>query len=91
MGVLEIAHGAEWNVDHAIHIVVTVGDHVLEHANDLIGNAVNAHRLPDRILAGEKFLFHVVAEDGDAAVSEVLLFAKEAALGDIYVSNPLIA
>ena len=91
VGFLQVAHGAEWNINHAIHVVVTVRDHVLEHADDLVGNAVNAHRLADRILAGKKFLLHIVAEQRHPAMAEIFLLAKEAAFSHIHVANLLIA
>ena len=61
IGVHQVAHGAVRDVHLAVHVVVAVLNGVLEHSNYLIGNAVKAHFLAERILAGEKFFLHVGA------------------------------
>ncbi len=81
IGLGQVAHGAERNVDMAVNVVVAVIMHLMaEHSDDLIRNAVKADAFAESILSGEKFLSHVRADDGDAGVSKVIRFAEETAL-----------
>ena len=76
VGVFEIAHGAERHVDVLVQVVVAVVDDVFQNAHDLVGDAVHADALADRILAGEKLLLGVGSDKSDAGVGEVLRFAE---------------
>ena len=91
IGVLDIAHRAIRHIDHRIHVVVAVGKHVLDDANNLIGNALNAHGFAQRVLSREQFLFHVGTQHGDAAVGEVFLLSKETAFPDFDMADLLVA
>src|SRR5208283_2406144 len=55
----QIAHGAERDVDLAVHVVVAVLDGVFEHSDNFVGNAVEADFLTERILTGEKLLLDI--------------------------------
>ena len=87
VGVGQIAHGAEGDVHVLVDVVVTVLDLVLEDADDLIRDAVDADLLSDGVLAGEKFLFRVGADYGYAGVGEVVCLAEEGAFGDVHAAH----
>ena len=59
-----------------VQVVVTVVDDVFQYAHDLVGDAVHANALADRILAGKEFLLGVGPDKSDAGVGEVLGFAE---------------
>ena len=63
---------------------------MLEHAHDLIGNAVEAEVLAERVLAGEKLLLRVGADHGDPRVREVVGLAEESAFRDVHFAHAAI-
>ena len=73
-----------------VDVVVAVLHLMFEHADDLVGNAVEAEVFAERILAGEEFLLRVGADDGDAGVREVVGLAEEAAFGDVHLAHAAI-
>src|SRR5258706_9789041 len=81
IGLGQVAHGAERNVDMAVNVIVAVIMHLMaEHSDDLIRNAVKADAFAESGLPGQKVRSHVRADDGDAGVSKVIRFAEETAL-----------
>src|SRR5207237_1351318 len=87
IGVLNVAHGAVGQVDHGVHVVVAVGEHVLDDADHLVGNALDAHRLPQRVLPGKQFLLYLCTQHSYTAVREVFLVTKETAFTDFDVTD----
>ena len=77
VGVSKVAHGAERDVYVAIQVVVAILDDVFEHADDLVGNAIEPHFFAQRVLAGEQLFLDVGAEDGHAAVRVFVEFGEE--------------
>ncbi len=59
-----------------IQIVVAVVDHVLQNADDLVGNAVHANTFPDGILAGEQLFLDVRADKRHTSVGKILSLAE---------------
>ncbi len=55
-----------------IDVVVAVLYLVLEYANDLVGNAIEAEVLADGFLAGESFLLGVGADDCHPGVGQIV-------------------
>src|SRR5258706_8778704 len=91
IGLGQVAHGAERNVDMAVNVVVAVIMHLMaEHSDDLIRNPVKADAFAESILPGKKFLSHVRADDGDAGVSKVIRFAEETALLGVQAAHAAI-
>src|SRR5207302_411598 len=87
VGVGQIAHGAEGDVDVLVDVVVAILDLVFEDADNLIGDAVDADLLTDGVLAGEEFLLRVGADDRYTSVGEVVGFAEEGAFGDVHAAH----
>ena len=64
-----------------VQIVVAVVDHVFQHADDLIGNTIDADALANGILAGKELLLDVGADECDTSMREVVGLAKCTTLG----------
>ncbi len=79
----KVAHGAERDVNFAVHVLVAVLNDVLEHADDFVGDSVDSHFFAERVLAGKQFFLHVGAEDGDAAARVFVEIGKETAVFDL--------
>jgi len=90
IGVGEVAHGAERDVDLAVHVVVAILDDVFEDADDFVGNSIDADFFTERGLAGKQLLLDVGAEDGDAAVGVFVEFGEEGTLFDVDAAHVLI-
>src|SRR5208282_1915320 len=63
VGVLQITHGGEGHVDHAINIVIASLHLRAEHADDLKADAIDADILAQSVASGKKFLFRVGTDD----------------------------
>ncbi len=80
VGVLEVAHGGEGNVDDAIDIVVT-GLHLgTKNTDDFKADAIKPYVLADGATSREKFFFGFGADDGDACALDLILGIVEASL-----------
>ena len=90
VGVGQIAHGAEGNVDVFVDVVVAVLHLMLEHADDLVGDAVEANVFAKRVLAREKFFLRIGADHGDARVREVVGFTEESAFGNVHFAHAAV-
>ncbi len=66
-------------------------NHVLQDANHLVGNAIDANAFADGILPGKQLLLHVISENSDAAMGEVFLLAKETSFAHFHAANLLVA
>ena len=51
MGVHQIAHGAERNVNVLVQIFVAVVNNVLKYADNLVGDAVDPNAFTDGVLS----------------------------------------
>src|ERR1035437_7653714 len=69
---------------------VPVLDLMLEHADDLRRNAVEAEVLAERVLAGEELFLRVGADHRDARMREVVGLADEDAFRDIHLAHAAI-
>ena len=63
---------------------------MLEHADNLIGNAIQANILAECILAGEQFFLRVGADHGHPRVRKVVGLAEEAAFRDIHLPHAAV-
>ena len=90
IGVGEVAHSAVRNVQLAVHVFVAILNDVLEHADDLIGNAVEPHLFAKRVLPGEQLLLDVGAQDGDTAARVFVEVGEETAVFDLHAAHPRI-
>jgi hypothetical protein len=80
VGVLEVAHGGEGDVDDAIDIVVA-GLHLgAENADNFKADAVDADVLAEGVASGEKLFPGFRADDGNARVLHLILGVVEASL-----------
>ena len=66
MGVLEVAHGGEGDVDDAVDVVVALLHLGAEDADDFEAESVDANGLAQGTAAGEEFFLGFGADDGDA-------------------------
>ncbi len=73
-----------------VDVVVPVLDLMLEHAHDLVGNAVEPNILSQCVLAGEKLFLRVRSDHCDARVCKVVSLAEEAAFRDIHLAHAAI-
>src|SRR5580704_291873 len=91
ISIFDVAHCAVRKVNQRIHVFVTVRNRVLEHTDDFVRDSVDADAFSQRVLTGEQLFFHGRANDGYAAVSEVLLLSKECSVANFQVADPLVA
>src|ERR1700679_1971494 len=87
VGVGQVAHGAVGHVDVLVDVVVAVLNLMFHHADDLVGNSVEAESLSNGVLAGEKLFLRIGTDDGDAGVGEIVGLAEECAFGDVEAAH----
>src|SRR5947209_8666056 len=86
----QIRHGAVRDIDHGVHIVFAVRQHLFDDADYLIGNAINTNALANGVLAREYFLLNVGADYRNSHVREILLIIKECPFAHIDMAALLI-
>ncbi len=87
IGVGQVAHRAVGDVDVLVDIVVAVLNLMFHHADDLVGDSVEAKILSDGVLAGEKFFLGVGADNRDAGVGKIVGLAEECAFGNVEAAH----
>src|SRR5260370_26577399 len=90
IGLGQVAHGAEGNVDVPVDVVVAVLNLVAQHSDDLIRNAVKPDALGKGGLPGKEFLSYVGADDGHACVSKIVGLAEETSFGRLHTPHASI-
>src|SRR5713226_1571121 len=90
IGLGQVAHGAEGNVDVPVDVVVAVLNLMAEHSDDLIGNAVKPDALGKGGLPGKEFFSYVGADDGHACVSKIVGLAEKTSFGRLQTPHASI-
>ena len=82
VGVLEVTHGGEGNVDDAIDIVVASLHFGGENSDDFKADAIKADVFADGVASGEKFFLSFGTNDGDASALDLVLGVVETSLAE---------
>src|SRR5258708_6909561 len=90
LGVVEIAHGAERNDDHAVVVVVAALHFVAVDSDYLEADAVDADALSKSRLTGEETATGFVADYGHAGTLKLVFFAQAATGGYLESANTLV-
>src|SRR5579863_1556213 len=64
---------------------------MLQHADDLVGDAVEAQVFAERVLAGEELFLRIGADHRYARVRIIVGLTEESALGDVHLPHAAIA
>ena len=80
MRVLQVAHGGEGDVDHAVDVVISLLHLGAQNADDFEAQTIQADVFAQRIASGEEFFLRFRADHRDARVLHLVFRVVEAAL-----------
>ena len=83
MCILQIAHGAEWDVDHAVYIVISLLHFGAQDADDLEAQAVNPDALTERVASGKQFFLRFRTDHRYTGALNLVFWVVEAALPEL--------
>jgi hypothetical protein len=90
VSVLDVAHGAEREIDFAVQVLVAILDDMLENADHFVGDSVDAHLLAERVLAGKQFFLYIRTQDRDAAVIVLVQVSEKGAELNVHAAHARI-
>src|SRR5215471_17427218 len=80
MRVLQVSHGGEWNLHHAVNTVVSFLHPRRQHSDYLKADAVYADVLTHSFLAGKQLDLGFGANNAHPSLSQFVFFAEELTL-----------